>query len=172
MNGNFSIVVFAESVRGHFAVAYESIMLGLPSTDPDLGLDLIVQEEPGNNGQARLRAEQGSGSVSLRATILSPFPDSGTGAVATTTSWTAVSGPLYTTNLRLPTNGTCVAILTGESSSGNFARKFFIFPSIFSDELGTTFGGDEVTNVDVIKFERIVIIRECLFKAVLYIWPQ
>ena len=74
-------------------------------------------------------------------------------------------------NLRIPTNGTCVALVTGVNVLG-FTRKTYIFPSMLTSEFNTICGPLDIPEHEsMVKIEQIVVIRECLFKAVLLVWP-
>lgn len=170
--GNYSVVVFAKSQEGHYSIGYDSYKIGNVQ-DADFGLKLLVQEEPGNNGQARIRAmATEEGLQPLRATILYPFPLGRSGLASNTTTEWGMANEIFNTTLRMPTNGTSVIVLTGENNGGLFDRKVYLYPSLLCAEYNTIFEGEESFPGDIIKIERIIMIRKCFFKAVLYIWQE
>ncbi|MBD3189857.1 MAG: hypothetical protein GF308_04400 [Candidatus Heimdallarchaeota archaeon] len=169
--GNYSVVVFAKSQEGHYSIGYDSYVLG-GGGDADFGLKLLVQEEPGHNAQARIRATSTAELQSLNATILYPFPSNKASLAGNTSVLAQSVDSVYNTTLRMPINGTSVVILTGKNNGGQFDREVYVYPSLLCAEHNTIFEGDEAYPKDVIKIERIIMIRKCFFKAVLYIWQE
>jgi len=167
-DGVYSLVVFAQSGTGIYAVDYQEVVVG---TQTNFGLQLIVQENSANNGLANIQATFAGSFTSLSAIVLYPYA---AGNEQFGNESDVVSGPTGTAtfDLRIPTNGTCVALTTADSVIG-FQRKSFIYPSQLSEKFDTIYGADLIPdNKQVVRVEKIVVIRECLFKAVLYIWPQ
>ncbi len=168
-NGFYTLVIFAQSREGCFAVDVQNGVIG-PETY--MGLKLLVQEQEKNNGLASITTENDGTLVSLRAINLFPYK---IGEEKFGNESVTIASP--TTNeilsLRLPTNGTCVTLLTGINGASEYTRKYFVFPSQLSNKFGTIFGDDTLpNNVEVFKTEKLVIIRQCIFKAVFYIWPE
>jgi hypothetical protein len=167
-SGVYTSVVFAKSPSGLYAIDYTEEMVG---SDTNLGLKLLVQEEQNSNGLVTIQTTNDGSLTSLQATVLYPYK-TGEELMGNETFTIASPGASENFNLRIPTNGTCVTLLTGISAT-SFSRKTYIFPALLDDDFGTIFGyGIVPENKESIRFERLVVIRECIFKAVLYIWAE
>jgi hypothetical protein len=167
-SGFYSLVVFAKSPGGLFAIDYQEVNTG---TETDHGLQMLVQEDLVNNGEAFIQTSNDGTLTSLSATILYPY-QAGSELLGNETASITSPGVSESFNLRIPTNGTCVTILSGESASG-YSREIFTYPTMLDDKFGTAFGyGIVPENKEAVRFERLVIIRECIFKAVLFVWPE
>ncbi len=167
-DGVYSLVVFAQSEAGIYAIDYQEVVIGAQT---NFGLKLIVQESSANNGLASIQSTFAGAFTSLTAVVVYPYAE---GNELYGNESEVVSGPIGSASfdLRIPTNGTCVALVTADSLGG-FQRKSFIYPSQLSDKFGTIYGANLIPeDKQVVKIEKIVVIRECLFKAVLYVWPQ
>ena len=168
-NGFYTIVIFAKSMEGQYAVDVKNAVLG---TETDLELKLLVQEQENNNGMAEITTENVGGLASLTAINLFPYK---TGEESNGNELITVLSPTANEvlNARIPVNGTCVTLLTGDNGAGGYSRKYYIFPSELSNKFGTVYG-DDILPVDIqlFKTERIVIMRECMFKAVFYVWSE
>jgi hypothetical protein len=168
-DGIYSLVTFAESNINHFAVDYTEYIIGSPE---DLGLQMLVQETKGNNGQVTIQTKSDVSLSELTATILYPYPQ---GEETFGNETIAINSPsnFETLTLRVPTNGTSVTLLTGNTALGGFSRTFFVYPSSLIDSFETVFGESNVPiSIDVVKIEEVVVVRGCIFKAVLYIWSE
>ena len=168
LGGFYTLVVFAKNPSGMFAVDVSHIVIG---SETNYNLRLLVQENSNNNGEAAIQTGN-SGSLST-LTALSVFPyANGDELLGNDSSTLTLPGTIETFNLRIPTNGTSVVILTADSLSG-FSRKAFQFPLMLEEDSGTHFGAFELPeNKEIVKIEKVVIIRRCLFKAVLYVWED
>ncbi|NHJ40393.1 MAG: hypothetical protein FK731_10210 [Asgard group archaeon] len=167
-NGVYTLVVFAQSLEGLFAINYTDEIIG---TETNLGLELLIQEEQNNNGQASIQTINDGSLTSLYATVLYPYQ---IGEELMGNDTTIITSPSSNENfnLRIPTNGTCVTLLTGVSAT-SFSRKTYFFPALLDEDFGTLFGyGIIPENKEAVRFEKLVTIRECIFKAVLYVWPE
>jgi hypothetical protein len=167
-DGYYTLVVFAQSQTGIYAIDYQEVIIG---TETNFGLQFIVQENVLNNGLANIQTTFVGTLTSLSTIILYPYTE---GNEQYGNESVVISSPSTseTFDLRIPTNGTCVAIVTADSITG-FQRKSFLYPSQLSEKFGTIYGSDLIPeNKQIVKIEKIVVIRECLFKAVLYVWPQ
>ncbi|MBK5114267.1 MAG: hypothetical protein KGD59_09585 [Candidatus Heimdallarchaeota archaeon] len=167
-DGYYTLVVFAQSQTGIYAIDYQEVIIG---TETNFGLQFIVQENVLNNGLANIQTSFVGTLTSLSTIILYPYTE---GNEQYGNESVVISSPSTseTFDLRIPTNGTCVAIVTADSITG-FQRKSFLYPSQLSEKFGTIYGSDLMPeNKQIVKIEKIVVIRECLFKAVLYVWPQ
>ncbi|MBN1331137.1 MAG: hypothetical protein JXA54_16820 [Candidatus Heimdallarchaeota archaeon] len=167
-NGYYTVIVFAESQLGIFAIDYSDVIIG-PSVN--FGFKTSIQESEVNNGLTYIQTYCAQSLTALGVTVLFPFLPGGD---AYSNEVSIISSP--NTNeifeLRMPTNGTSVVIINANSPVG-VQRKTYIYPSLLNDDLGTTYGESIVPeNKELIKIENLVIIRECIFKAVLYIWPE
>lgn len=167
-DGHYTLVVFAQSQIGIYAVDYEEVVIG---TESNFGLQLIVQENISNNGLANIQTSFVGSLTSLSAIVLFPYTE-GNEQFGNESSIISSPSTTETFDLRIPTNGTCVSIVTADSLLG-FQRSVFVYPSQLSEKFGTIYGADLLPeNKQVVKIEKIVVVRECLFKAVLYVWPQ
>ncbi|TFG01479.1 MAG: hypothetical protein EU542_06880 [Promethearchaeota archaeon] len=167
-NGHYTLVVFAEKENGHIGIGYDQVIMG---SESELGLELLVQENENSNGQMKVQTKNNGGLASLWATIVYPFP--GGSPPLSTTENIPTSATEETTLLPSPTNGSCVVLLTGETASGNFERKIAIYPTPLNGNFNTIVGPTNLPNSEsVIRIEKIVAIRECVFQAVLYIWEE
>lgn len=168
-NGFYTLVVFAQSREGYYAVDVKN---GVVGSETYMGLKLLVQEQEHNNGIAEITTENDGTLTSLTAVNLFPYKigEENSGNASITLPTPATNEIL---NLRLPTNGTCVTLLTGINGASEFSRRYFVFPSQLSDKFGTIFGDDILPdNIGLFKTEKLVIIRQCIFKAVFYVWPE
>ncbi len=168
-NGFYTLVIFAQSKEGYFAVDVKNGVFG---TETYKRLKLLVQEQENNNGLAEINTENDGTLTTLTAVNVFPFKigeeSSGNETISITSPTTN-----EVLNLRMPTNGTCVTILTGLNGVNEYSRKYFVFPTQLSDKFGTKFGDDILpNNVEIFKTEKLVIIRQCIFKAVFYVWPE
>lgn len=169
-SGFYSLVVFAKSPSNHFAVDVKQVIVG--SDNSDLGLKLLVQEDENNNGKAIVTTENDGTLNVLSAIILYPYAD---GSESYGNDSNVITSPTSseTFNLRMPTNGSSVVLLTGTTATGEYARSFFVFPTTLTTKTNTVFGEYFLPEKeDLIRVEKIVVIRECIFKAVLYIWSD
>lgn len=167
-SGVYTTVIFAQSPGGLFAIDYTDVMVG---TDTNLGLKLIIQEEQTSNGQASIQTINDGSLISLQTTVLYPY-QIGEELMGNETFTIASPSVSENFNLRIPTNGTCVTLLTGESAT-SFSRKTYVFPALLDEDFGTIFGyGIVPENKESVRFEKLVTIRECIFKAVLYLWAE
>ena len=156
------------SQEGVFALDYYTGVFG--STFTDFSLSLIVQEDQTNNGRAVVQTTNSGSVTSLTATIVYPFLN---GEEMMGNETVTINSPTSTEtfNLRLPTNGTCFVILTGNSAAGT-DREIFTYPTMMNEDFGTSFGDDSIPETkQIVKIDKLVTIRDCLFKAVLYVWP-
>lgn len=168
-NGVYTLVIFAKSSEGHYAIAIDDVVLGAES---DLGLKLIVQENQTSNSIASVNTENIGSLSSLSALILYPYPIGGE-IYGNESATTSSPNSLVSFNLRIPTNGTSVVLLTGETIPGNFSRKHFLFPTQLNNKFDTIYGEENLpVNKEIVKVEKLVNIRECIFKVVLYVWPE
>ena len=168
-DGYFTLVVFAKNSEGQFAVDHTGVIVNPPT---DLGLKMIVQENENNNGLAMIQAANNGTLSSLAATILYPYQE-GEEIYGNESQIINAPSNLETFNLRMPTNGTCVALLNGLNAGGEYEREVFVYPTTLTSDQGTVAGSSFVPErEEVVKIEKIVIIRECIFKAVLFIWPD
>lgn len=168
-NGFYALVVFAQSREGYYAVDVKN---GVVGSETDMGLKLLVQEQEDNNGLAEITTENDGTLTAVTAVNLFPYnigeEKAGNESITLVTPTTS-----EVLNLRMPTNGTCVTLLTGTNGTGGYSRKYFVFPSQLSDKFGTIYGDDLLPdNIDLFKTEKLVIIRQCIFKAVFYVWPE
>ncbi len=137
-----------------------------------MGLKLLVQEQEDNNGIATINTENDGTLASLTVMNLFPYKigEENFGNESITIAAPTTNEVL---NLRLPTNGTCVTLLTGINGASEYSRRTFVFPSQLSDKFGTIYGDNVLpNNVEIFKTEKLVIIRQCIFKAVFYIWSE
>jgi len=166
--GYYTVVVFAESQMGVYAVDYSNVIIG---SSVNYGFKTCIQESEVNNGLTYIQTYCAQSMSTLGVTVLFPFLP---GGEAYSNDESIINSP--NTNeifeVRMPTNGTCVVLVNANSTAG-VQRKVYIYPSLLNDNLGTTFGESIVPeNKESIKIENLVIIRECIFKAVLYIWSE
>ncbi|NHJ48055.1 MAG: hypothetical protein FK733_09730 [Asgard group archaeon] len=167
-SGYYTLVVFAQSPGGLFAIDYVNVNT---DTTADLGLEMLVQEDAANSGQANIQTANDGTLTDLRATMLYPYQFGGE-LLSNETITIGSPSASENFNLRIPSNGTSVTLLSGESVAG-YSRIVTVFPSLLDDEFGTAFGyGIVPENKEAIRFEKLVIIRECIFKAVLYVWAE
>ena len=168
-NGYYTLVSFARSSKGHYAMDIDNVIVGLES---NLGIKFLVQENLASSGLATINSQNFGSLSTLSAIILYPFR-TGEEALGYDTHTIVTPNSEEIFNLRLPTNGSCVVLLTGETASGAFSRKQFIYPSMLTENFGTVFGADELPEqIELTKIEELVTIRECIFKAVLFVWPE
>jgi len=167
--GIYTLVVFAQSREGYYAVDVKNGSIG-PETY--MGLKLLVQEQEDNNGIATINTENDGTLASLTVMNLFPYKigEENFGNESITIAAPTTNEVL---NLRLPTNGTCVTLLTGINGASEYSRRTFVFPSQLSDKFGTIYGDNVLpNNIEVFKTEKLVVIRQCIFKAVFYIWSE
>jgi len=166
-DGYYTLVVFAESQKGIFAINYDHVIIG---TEVNFGLKAIIQENSANNGEAVIQTQFLGAANSLSTIVLYPYQD-GAELYGNDSQTITLPSSQEVFNLRIPTNGTCVALVTGINVLG-FSRRTYIFPSILTSEFNTVCGPQYIPeNESLVKIEQIVVIRECLFKAVLLVWP-
>ncbi len=168
-DGYFTLVVFAKNSYGHYAVDYTELVVNNPL---NMGLTMIVQENENNNGLATIQARSNGTLSALTATMLFPYH---TGEELYGNETQTINAPtsLETFNIRMPTNGTCVALVNGYTAGGGYDREIQVYPTTLSNDAGTVAGSLFIPEYEeIIKFEKIVVIRECIFKAVLFIWPD
>ncbi|MFW9923053.1 MAG: hypothetical protein ACFFDW_07160 [Candidatus Thorarchaeota archaeon] len=166
--GYYTLVVFAKSLEGQYSTDIKQIIVGESS---NLGVKFLVQEDETSTGKVRINSVNDGTLDTLSAIILYPYAY---GYEKLGNETLTISTPnleeIFT--LRTPTNGSSVILLTGIAGT-EFSRKYFIFPTLLSQKFFTTLGDFYLPEkIDLIKFERIVIIRESIFKVVLYIWPE
>ncbi len=167
-SGYYTLVVFVKSPNGIFATDITNVIIG---TETNYGLRLIVQEDNNNNGKAVIRTSNAGSLSTLEAISVYPY-SIGDELLGNDSAVVNTPGTSEVFNLRIPTNGTCVVLLTGDSLAG-FSRKAFQFPTMLSEEFSTIFGAILLPeNKEIVKIERIVIIRKSIFKAVLYVWAD
>jgi len=168
-DGYFTFVVFAKNSEGQFAVDYTELIVNYPI---NMGLKMIVQENENNNGLATIQTISNGTLSSLTATVLFPYK-SGEELYGNESQTINAPTNLETFNLRIPTNGTCVALVNGYTAGGGYDREIQIYPTTLSSESGNIAGSLVVPErEEVVKIEKIVVIRECIFKVVLFIWPD
>ena len=168
-DGYYTLVVFAKNSEGFYSVDSVSIVRG---TESNYGLKLLVQEDENSNGNARVQTRNNGAPTSLIATIVFPY-QIGAENYGNETSIINNPGIYETFNLRMPTNGTSVVLLTGLSGVPGFSRRLFVYPSELSAKFSTIVGPQNLPeNVELIKYEKLVVIRDCIFKAVLYVWSD
>ncbi|MHA1125667.1 MAG: hypothetical protein ACTSO7_08440 [Candidatus Heimdallarchaeota archaeon] len=168
-DGYFTLVVFAKNSEGQYAVDYTELIVNDPT---DMALRMIVQENENNNGLATIQATNNDTLSSFTATVLFPYQN-GEEIYGNETQIINAPTNLETFNLRIPTNGTCVALVNGYTAGGGYDREVFVYPTTLTSDSGTVAGSLFVPErEEVLKIEKIVVIRECIFKAVLFIWPD
>jgi len=167
-DGYYTLVVFAKSAQGVFAIDYVHAVKG---SYTDLDLKLLIQEDKNNNGQASIQASHNGSALTLGVTILYPYLAGG--ELFGNDSQTIATPALQETfNLRLATNGTCVVVLTASSPLGA-ARIAKVYPAQLNENLDGVFGESYLPeNKQIVTIEKLVVIRECIFKAVLYLWSE
>ncbi|MCF2142468.1 MAG: hypothetical protein K9W42_02050 [Candidatus Heimdallarchaeota archaeon] len=166
-NGYYTLVVFAKNSKGIFAVDYAQAVRG---TYVDLTLKMLIQEDKNSNGRATIQASHNGSATSLSATIVYPYL---IGGEANANDSKTIASPAQNEifNLRLVTNGTSVVILSADSLLGA-ARTVGIYPAQLNQKFGS-FGEVQLPeNKQIVTIEKLVIIRECIFKAVLYLWSE
>ncbi len=166
--GYYTVVAFAESQYGVFAVDYTNVIIG---SSVNHGFKTCIQESETSNGLAYIQTYCAQALTSLGVTVVFPFSPGGE-AYSNEVSIINTPNTFETHQLRIPANGTSVILVSVDSPLG-IQRKAYIYPSLLNDNLGTTYGESDVpTNKELFKVEKLVTIRECLFKAVLYIWSE
>ncbi|MEA2071409.1 MAG: hypothetical protein U9O98_08975 [Asgard group archaeon] len=167
-SGIYTAVIIAQHNSKQFAIDYVSEEVG---TATSLGLEMTVQEVPDNNGKLQIQSKNRGGLSSLTATVVYPYQ---TGSSNNGTSTLQINNPESeeTLNLSLPTNGTAIILLSG-NDGGSFSRSVFLFPCLLNKEFNTVFGSEALpTDLEIIKINRIVTIRECIYQVELYLWSE
>jgi hypothetical protein len=168
-DGYFTLVVFAKNTDGYFAVDYSEIVVNNPT---NMGLKMIVQENENNNGLATIQTVSNTTLSALTATVLFPY-NTGEEIYGNESQTITTPTNLETFNIRMPTNGTCVAIINSYTASGAYDREIQVYPTILDGDTGTVAGSLFVPErEEIVKIEKIVVIRKCIFKAVLFVWPD
>jgi len=167
-NGYYTLVTFAESQMGVYAIDYSEIIIG---TALNYGLKALVQENETSNGVTYMQTTFAGSLTTLSATILYPYLPGGEAQGNESIVRNAPStNEIF--ELRMPTNGTTVVLLNGVGFSGS-QRRIYVYPMLMNEDFNTIYGNPLVPeNEETIRVERLVTIRECIFRAVLYIWAE
>lgn len=167
-DGYYTSVVFAQSDKGVFAVDYFDAVKG---TYFDSNFKVLIQEDSSNNGLAQIQTSNNGSLSTLTATIVYPYAN---GEELLANESFTISSPTTSENfsLRMPTNGTCAVILSGDAAAGD-SRDVQFYPTQLNEKFGSTFGEAELPSNDtIVKIEKIISVRECIYKAVLYVWSE